>query len=118
MRPVLRRIAGLAAPIVVGVVGALAGMTLWAKTTVSMGPFQVLLACRFGKGVTVIALPPFGRLTADTHFALLRFTATLQAVRINELTGITRSGGAERLVDQVQMDALHQVIPFEIGRAS
>jgi predicted phosphodiesterase len=112
MRPVLRRIAGLVAPVVVGVVGALAGMTLWAKSTVSMGPFQVLLASRFGKGVTVIALPPFGRLTADTHFALIRFTATLQAVRVNELTGIIRSGGADRLVDQVQADALHQVIPF------
>jgi predicted phosphodiesterase len=112
MRPVLRRIAGFAAPVVVGVVGALTGMALWARTTVSMGPFQVLLASRFGKGVTVIDLPPFGRLTADTHFALLRFTATLQAVRINELTGITRSGGAERLVDQVQVDALHQVVPF------
>jgi predicted phosphodiesterase len=114
MRPVLRRVAGFAAAIVVGVVGAVAGMTLWAKSTVAMGPFQVLLASRFGKGVTVIDLPPFGRLTADTHFALLRFTATLQAVRVNELTGVIRSGGAERLVDQVQVDALHQVIPFAL----
>jgi predicted phosphodiesterase len=114
MRSVVRRGAEFAAAAVVGVVGALAGMTLWAKSSVSMGPFQVLLASRFGKGVTVIALPPFGRLTADTHFALLRFTATLQSVRVNELTGIIRSGGAERLVDQVQVDALHQVVPFAV----
>jgi predicted phosphodiesterase len=114
MRPFLQRIARIAAPIVVGLVGALAGMSLWAKTSVPMGPFQVLLTSRFGKGVTVIALPPFGRLTADTHVAVLRFTATLQAVRVNELTQIIRSGGTERLVDQVQADALHQVVPFAI----
>jgi predicted phosphodiesterase len=114
MRSVLRRIVDFTVPIVVGVVGSFTGMALWAKTTVSMGPFQVLLASRFGKGVTVIALPPFGRLTADTHLAPLRFTATLQGVRVNELTRTIQSGGTERLVDQVQLDALHQVIPFAL----
>ena len=50
MRSVLRRIVGFTVPIVIGVVGSFTGMALWAKTTVSMGPFQVLLASRFGKG--------------------------------------------------------------------
>src|SRR6185503_3333564 len=67
-----------------------------------------------GHGVTVIDLPPFGRLSADTHFAPLRFTAALQSVRINDLTRIVGSGGTDALVDRVQADALHQVVPFAI----
>jgi predicted phosphodiesterase len=114
MSPVLRRVARLLAPIAVGIVGALAGMVLWAKSSVSMGPFQVLLTSRFGRGVTVIALPPFGKLTADTHVSPLRFTATLQAVRVTELAEAIRSKGTAALVDQVQADALHQVIPFAL----
>jgi predicted phosphodiesterase len=89
-------------------------MTLWAKSTVSMGPFQILLSSRFGRGVTVISLPPFGKLTADTHVAPLRFTATLQGVRLNELTQIIRTGGTGKLVEEVRADALHQVIPFAL----
>jgi predicted phosphodiesterase len=114
MPPILRRFWGVAGPIVVGVSGALAGMTLWAKATVAMGPFQVLLTSRFGQGVTVVALPPFGRLSADTHFAFLRFTATLQSVRVNDLTRVLRSGGPDKLVDEVQSDALRAVTPFAI----
>src|SRR6059036_285929 len=94
--------------------GALSGMVLWGKSSVSMGPFQVLLTSRFGKGVTVIALPPFGRLTADTHRAPLRFTATLQSVRVSDLARIVRTGGTNALVDQVQTDALNQVVPFAL----
>lgn len=112
--PVIRSILRFVPAVVVGIVGALSGMTLWAKTTVGMGPFQVLLSSRFGHGVTVIALPPFGRLSADTHLAPLRFTATLQSVRINDLTRILRTGGTNALVDQVQADALKQVVPFAL----
>src|SRR5213593_896006 len=105
MPPVLRRIARLIAPIVVGIAGALSGTALWARSSVSMGPFQVLLTSRFGKGVTVIALPPFGRLTADTHLAPLRFAATLQSIRVNELAQIVREQGTDALIDRVQADA-------------
>jgi len=79
-----------------------------------MGPFQVLLSCRFGRGDTVISLPPFGHLTADTHLAPLRFKASLEGVRLNELAESVRQRGTEGLVDEVQMDALKQVIPFAL----
>ena len=112
--PAIRRIVRFGPPVVIGIIGALSGMTLWARSTVSMGPFQVLLSSRFGRGETVIALPPFGRLAANTHAAPLRFTATLQAVRVNDLARVIRSGGTNALVDQIQADALHQVIPFAL----
>jgi predicted phosphodiesterase len=114
MAPVLRRVARIAAPILVGIVGALAGLVLWGRTSVSMGPFQVLLTGRVGRGVTVIALPPFGRVTADTHLAPLRFTATLQGVRIEDLAKAVGDQGTEALIDQVRLEALKQVTPFAI----
>ncbi len=101
-------------PILVGIAGAFGGMLLWGKSTVPMGPFQVLLSSRFGHGDTVISLPPFGHLTADTHLAPLRFTASLQDVRLGELAESVRQGGTEGLVDRVEMDALKQVIPFAL----
>jgi len=87
---------------------------LWGRSTVSMGPFQVLLSSRFGRGVTVISLPPFGHLTADTHVAPLRFTASLQDVRLNELAESVRQRGTDGLVDEVETDALKQVVPFAL----
>ena len=89
-------------------------MLLWGKSTVSMGPFQVLLSSRFGHGDTVISLPPFGHLTADTHLAPLRFTASLQGVRLNDLAESVRQRGIDGLVDRVETDALKQVIPFAL----
>src|SRR6059036_50364 len=94
--------------------GALSGMVLWGKSSVSMGPFQVLLTSRFGKGVTVIALPPFGKLTADTHLAPMRFAATLQGVRVNELAKTVSEQGSDALIDRVRADALKQVTPFAV----
>lgn len=89
-------------------------MLLWGKSTVSMGPFQVLLSSRFGRGETVISLPPFGHLTADTHLAPLRFKASLEGVRLDELAESVRQRGTEGLVDRVETDALKQVVPFAL----
>jgi predicted phosphodiesterase len=96
------------------VTGAFGGMLLWGKSTVSMGPFQVLLSARFGRGDTVISLPPFGHLSADTHAAPLRFTASLQGVRLNQLAEAVRQRGIDGLVDLVETDALKQVVPFAL----
>jgi hypothetical protein len=112
--PVARRIVRFGLPVVVGVVGALGGMTLWGRSTVPVGPFQVLLSSRPGAGVTVIALPPFGRLTADTHAGPLRLTATLTGVRLDQLTTTVRRVGVAGLVDEVHRDALARIRPFAI----
>jgi predicted phosphodiesterase len=103
--PGLRRDARIVAAILLGVAGAWLGMAVWGSTTSSMGPFQVRLSAQFGPGVTDIALPPLGLLTAHTHEAPLRIRATLLDVRINELSDAVTSGGVSALVDQVAAQA-------------
>jgi predicted phosphodiesterase len=89
-------------------------MFVLARSTVPMGPFRVQLVSTFGRGVTVIGLPPFGRLTADTHRAPIHFTATVREVDVRQLTSTIRNGGIDNLVQVVRKDALAQVYPFAI----
>ena len=81
-------------------------MILWGRTTTTLGPFRVELATSFGVGRTVIALPPFGELSADTHRAPLRLRATLQDVEVTKLTSTLSDSGIEGLAGQVETDAL------------
>jgi predicted MPP superfamily phosphohydrolase len=101
-------------PIVTGLLGAWLGMFVLARSTVAMGPFRVQLVSTFGRGVTVVGLPPFGRLTADTHRAAIHFTATVREVDVRELTDTVRRGGIDRLVQEVREEALNQVYPFAL----
>jgi predicted MPP superfamily phosphohydrolase len=87
-------------------------MFVLARSTVEMGPFRVQLVSTFGRGVTVIGLPPFGRLTADTHRAPVHFTATVREVDVRELTETVQRGGFDTLVQLVRKEALGQVYPF------
>jgi predicted phosphodiesterase len=89
-------------------------MLVLGRDTVPMGPFRVQLASTFGRGVTVIGLPPFGRLTSDTHRAPLHFSATVREVDVRELTRTIGDGGIDRLASTVRRDALHQVVPFAL----
>ncbi len=89
-------------------------MFVLARSTVPMGPFRVQLVSTFGRGVTVIGLPPFGRLTADTHRAPIHFTATVREVDVQQLTTTVRSGEFDGLVQMVRKDALQQVYPFAL----
>ena len=73
---------------VVGLVGAWLGLALLARETVPIGPFRVELDVGFGRGETVLGLPPFGALTADTHLSPLHVSATLQDVGVQRLTDI------------------------------
>jgi predicted MPP superfamily phosphohydrolase len=102
-------VAPIAAAIAVGVIGAWLGMSLLGATTVPIGPFRVELAAGFGRGQTRVGLPPFGSLTADTHFAPLGLSATLEDVGVERLTEIVRSKGVEGLVAAVERDARSQV---------
>jgi predicted MPP superfamily phosphohydrolase len=87
-------------------------MAAWGGKTVSMGPFRVALSGGFGRGVTDIALPPLGHLTADSHRAPLHFTATLKDVDIPRLTDELQSEGTEGVAGQVERDALDQLWAF------
>jgi predicted phosphodiesterase len=86
----------------VGVVGAWLGLAVGGRTQVTLGPFQVQVGSQFGPGVTEVALPPLGHLTADTHTAPLRFTFTLQDVHAGKLSDLIRDGGVDAVVASVQ----------------
>jgi predicted phosphodiesterase len=92
-----------------GLVGAWLGMALLARATVPMGPFRVELDVGFGRGETVLALPPFGALTADTHLSPLRLSATLQDVGVQRLTDVVNDEGIDGLVGDVERDAMDRV---------
>jgi predicted phosphodiesterase len=102
-----RRIVRLALPLAVGLAGAWLGMALWGSSTVDMGPFVVRLDTHFGRGVTDIVLPPLGHLSADTHSAPLRLSATLLDVHINELTRELSADGIDGLVARVETASRH-----------
>jgi predicted phosphodiesterase len=99
-------------PVLIGLGGAWVGMTIGGHHTVALGPFQVQLQGNFGRGDTVIRLPPFGFLSADTHRAPLHITATLQDVDIEQLTHTVSTEGVSALVDQTQQSALDVIEPF------
>src|SRR5439155_1017452 len=89
------------------------GKVIQGKTAVpSMGRFRVQLAAGFGRGVTEIGLPPFGHLTADTHLAPLRLTATLVDVRLPQLAQDVADEGIEGVSRRVQHDASSRLAPF------
>lgn len=112
MKPAARRAGRAIVPIAVGLAGAWAGLTLWGPSDVSMGPFRVQLDAGFGRGVTDIGLPPFGKITADTHLAPIRFSATLQDVRVPRLSDVIAERGTTGLVADVEDDALDRIGPF------
>lgn len=114
VRPILLRIARFSVPVLVGLIGAWLGMFVVARSTVSMGPFRVQIVSTFGRGVTVVGLPPFGRLTADTHRAPLHFSATVREVDVPKLTETITEGGIDRLALEVRRDSLDQVFPFAL----
>lgn len=96
----------LALPAVVGVAGAALALRAFGADSVRMGPFEVRLAASFGGGSTIIALPPLGRLEADTHVAPLRLRATLEDIDIASLQRDLRSGdGLESVAETVELAA-------------
>jgi predicted phosphodiesterase len=103
--PTFRRATPFGLAVVIGLLGSWAGMTLWGHTSTTLGPFRVELASAFGHGRTEIQLPPFGDLTADTHWAPLWLRATLQDVEVHRLTTTLTDRGLQGLADQVETDA-------------
>jgi Calcineurin-like phosphoesterase len=94
---------------VIGLVGAWLGLALLARETVPIGPFRVELDVGFGRGETVLGLPPFGALTADTHLSPLHVSATLQDVGVQRLTDVVNDEGLDGLVSDVERDARESV---------
>ncbi len=99
-------------PIAVGIGGAWLGLLAFGQTTVPMGPFGVQLDAVPGRGQTDIALPPLGRVSADTHLAPLHLSATLIDVDVKRLQTLIGDEGLDGVAADLEDQALHRIWPF------
>jgi predicted phosphodiesterase len=65
-----------------GAAAALFGLRWTGSTEADLGPGRVELSARWGDGRTAVALPPLGRVTADTHDAPLAVGARVLTVDV------------------------------------
>jgi predicted phosphodiesterase/multisubunit Na+/H+ antiporter MnhB subunit len=106
------RIPRWATAVFVGLLGAWLGMLAGGAMTVASGPFDVRLSVNIGSGVTEIALPPFGSLSADTHVAPLRLSATVEGVDPEALSEFVRTRSLEQAVAELERDLLRHIARF------
>ena len=106
------RIQRLLAAILIGLIGAWIGMLAGATSTVKAGPFHVRLSATIGCGITEIALPPLGSLSADTHRAPLRLRAMLVGVDPGELSDFVRTRSLEQAVTEVEREMGNHIPRF------
>lgn len=92
-------------PVAVGLVGAWLGMVVAGGDTIRLDPFTVDVQASVGRGETAVALPPFGRVRADTHTAPLRITATLREVDVRRLGQVPRGVSTSDLAAAVEREA-------------
>lgn len=111
-RRVLERLARLAVPALVGMVGAWLALLMAGRQAYDLGPFQVEFFGRPGRSTTELALPPFGRLEADTHVVPLKLSATLQEVAAVELRDIVQHKGVDGLAIEVEEEARSVLLSY------
>jgi predicted phosphodiesterase len=90
----------------VGLIGAWLGLLLAGRLRFTLGAFEVELFGRPGAGITEIALPPLGRIEADTHAGPLRMTATLERVDAELASEVIQDRGFGPLVREVETRGL------------
>jgi predicted phosphodiesterase len=90
----------------VGLAGAWAALLLVGPLEYPVGPFDVEYLIRPGPGRTDIGLPPFGRLSVDTHTAPLHLTATLVSVDPDQGAEAIRSSDIDTLAAAVEREGL------------
>src|SRR5919199_1201539 len=99
-------------PALLGIGGAAIGTASFGRASESLGPFDVTLGARFGRGVTDVELPPLGHLTADTHDAPLRLSATLTEVDVRSLQSYLRDHSLDQLASAIETSAERSLVPF------
>lgn len=90
----------------VGVAGAWAALLILGPLQYQVGPFEVAYFLRPGPGQTDIALPPFGRLTVDTHTSPLRLTAALESIDPSRTRSAIVGADLEMVAGRLEDDAL------------
>lgn len=72
--------------VVVGALAALASMSMTSRVEGKVGPGTVSVGARVtGEGVTGVALPPLGQVSASTHGAPLRLDVRVDAVDVEDI---------------------------------
>lgn len=102
----MRRVARWLTVGTVGLAGAWAALLLVGPLEYPVGPFDVEYLIRPGPGRTDIGLPPFGRLSVDTHTAPLHLTATLVSVDPDQGAEAIRSSDVDTLAAAVEREGL------------
>jgi predicted MPP superfamily phosphohydrolase len=87
-----------------------------------VGPFRVELYTRPGRGMTEVALPPFGLVQADTHRSPVRLTATVDLVDPRNLSTVVARRGIDGLIRETERGAysalrLHAARTVAVGVA-
>jgi predicted phosphodiesterase len=116
----LAHLARLFFAIAVGFAGMWLALLLGGRHDYTVGPFRVELYARPGRGMTEIALPPFGRVQADTHLPPVRLTATVNLVDPQDLSAMVARRGIDGLIRETESGAYgamrqHAVRTFLLG---
>jgi predicted MPP superfamily phosphohydrolase len=100
--------------VLVGIVGAMLAIAAFGRGSATLGPFEVGLDAHFGSGVTDLAVPPLGEISAETHLAPLHLTATVEGIAIQKLSETVSDSGVEPLVERVEEEAHHQILLYAV----
>jgi predicted phosphodiesterase len=103
---VIRRLVASGVAVCVAVAGAWAALAVGGRISYRVGAFEVEYFTRPGTPVTEIALPPLGRIEADTHLSPIRITATVESIDPERANEAVREGGVTELVERVERDGL------------
>ena len=101
----LARLAHLLAAVAVGVGGMWLALLIGGRHDYPVGPFRVELYTRPGRGMTEVALPPFGLVQADTHLSPVRLTATMDQVDPRNLSTVVARRGIDGLIRETERGA-------------
>lgn len=101
-----RRLVAAGVAVAVAVAGAWAALAVGARISYRVGAFDVEYFARLGMPVTEIALPPLGRIEADTHLSPVRLTATVESIDPDRANETVREGGVTELVAEVEREGL------------
>jgi hypothetical protein len=110
----LRPLAWFLLAAAIGAGGAWVGLLAVGGQGITAGPFHVRVSARFGAGKTIVALPPLGELSADTHSAPLTVGATLEGVNVARLVDGLRNSGAEAVAAETERAVRHDIGPFAL----
>jgi predicted phosphodiesterase len=102
----VRRLAATLVAVAVALGGAWAALAAGGRISYRVGAFEIEYSTRPGTPVTEIALPPLGRIEADTHLSPVRLTATVESIDPDRANEAVREGGLTELVERVEREGL------------